>query len=85
MSRVLISYINSTFIPKIVIKTLNHPDWCNTMLEQINDLDDNQTWDLIDLAKWRKVVGYKWVFTVEVNANGSVAELKALLVAKGYT
>ncbi|RVX21188.1 Retrovirus-related Pol polyprotein from transposon TNT 1-94 [Vitis vinifera] len=32
----------------------------------------------------KKVIGYKWVFAVKVNPDGSVAQLKARLVARGY-
>ena len=32
----------------------------------------------------KKVIGCRWVFTVKVNPDGSIARLKACLVAKGY-
>ena len=54
------------------------------MLDEIHALEENHTWDLVDLPKGKKLVGYKWVFTVRVNPDGSIARLKARLVAKGY-
>ena len=36
------------------------------------------------LPVWKKVIGCRWVFTVKVNPDGSIARLKAHLVAKGY-
>jgi hypothetical protein len=54
------------------------------MLEGIQALDNNQTWELVDLPLGKKTVGCKWVFIVKVNPNGSTARLKAKLVAKGY-
>src|SRR5262249_9217324 len=54
------------------------------MLEEINALDENHTWNLVDLPKGQKAVGCKWVFAVKVNPDGSVARLKAKLVVKGY-
>lgn len=42
------------------------------------------TWDLVDLPEGKKAAGCKWVFAVKVNLYGSVARLKATLVAKGY-
>lgn len=54
------------------------------MLEEIHALEENQTWDLVDLPEGKKSVGCKWVFTVKVNPDGSMATLKAKLMAKGY-
>lgn len=65
-------------------EALHHPGWPNAMLEEIHALEENHTWDLMDLPDGKKLVGCKWVFTVKVNPNGSVARLKAKLVAKGY-
>ena len=47
-------------------------------------LDDNGTWDLVPLPTRKKVIGYRWVFAVKFNPDGSVARLKARLVVKGY-
>ena len=54
------------------------------MIDEINALDHNDTWDLVELPASKKAIGCKWVFTVKVNPDGSVARLKARLVAKGY-
>ena len=54
------------------------------MLEELIAFDINSTWDLVDLPAGKKAIGCKWVFTIKVNPNGSVAHLKAQLVAKGY-
>ena len=36
------------------------------------------------LPTGKKAIGCRWVFTVKFNLDGSVARLKAHLVAKGY-
>ncbi|CAH9079281.1 unnamed protein product [Cuscuta epithymum] len=54
------------------------------MVEEMNALNLNGTWDLVDFPTGKKSIGCKWVFVVKVNTNGSVARLKARLVAKGY-
>ncbi|GKA40567.1 polyprotein [Tanacetum coccineum] len=38
----------------------------------------------VNLPAHKKPIGCKWVFSVKMNPNGSIARLKALLVAKGY-
>jgi len=46
----------------------------------------NGTWDLIALSHEKKEVKCKWVFSVKLNPDGSLAHFKARLVAsKGYS
>ena len=71
-------------IPKSIHVALSHPGWRDAMIEEMNALDTNGTWDLVDLPLNKKAIGCKWVFAVKVNPDGSVARLKARLVAKGY-
>ena len=40
-------------------------------------LDDNGTWNLVQLPAEKKGIGCCWVFAVKVNPDGSVARLKA--------
>ena len=40
-------------------------------------LDDNDTWNLVQLHARKKVIGCCWVFVVKVNHDGSDARLKA--------
>ena len=54
------------------------------MIEEMDALTDNGTWDLVRLPTGKKVIGCRWMFTMKVNPNGSIAWLKAHLVAKGY-
>ncbi|OIT38264.1 putative mitochondrial protein, partial [Nicotiana attenuata] len=75
-SRSLVASLDSIYIPKMVKDALNHPGWSEAMLEEIYALE-NHTWDLVNLLSGKKAVGCKWVFTVKVNPDGSVARLKA--------
>ena len=54
------------------------------MIEEMDALTNNDTWDLVHLAVGKKAIGYRSVFTLKVNLDGSIARLKARLVAKGY-
>ena len=47
-------------------------------------LTDNGTRDLVLLPVGKKAIGYRWVFIVKVNLDGSISRLKAHLVAKRY-
>ena len=79
-----IASLDSISLPNNVPKALSHPGWYSAMIKEKNSLNDNGTWDLVQLAVMRKVIGCPWVFVVKVNPSGSVARLKAHLVAKGY-
>ena len=54
------------------------------MIEEMDAFNGNGTWNLVHLPTGKKAIGCRWVFAVKVNPNGSVARLKAGLVAKGY-
>ena len=54
------------------------------MVDEMQTLDDNGTWDLVSLPTHKKDIGCRLVFAVKFNPDGSVARLKARLVAKGY-
>ena len=42
-------------------------------------LDDNGTWNLVQLPAGKKAIGCRWVFAVKVNPDGFVVRLKARL------
>jgi len=54
------------------------------MVEEIEFLHFNDTWELFELAKGKKVIGYKWVFTKKDGSPGDTVRYKIRLVAKGY-
>ena len=54
------------------------------MIEEMDALTDNGTWDLMRLPARKKAIDCRWVFKVKVNPDGSIVRLKAYLVAKGY-
>lgn len=83
-SRSFIASLDSISIPKTVHEAISHPGWHRAMIEEMNALDVNGTWNLVNLPSGKRAIGCKWVFTVKVNPDGSVARLKARLVAKGY-
>ncbi|KAJ0941493.1 putative RNA-directed DNA polymerase [Helianthus annuus] len=59
-------------------------DWLGAMKEELNSIERNKTWSLVELPKGKKVIGLKWVFKLKKDAEGNVTKHKARLVAKGY-
>ena len=80
----LIASLDSISLPNTVSEALSHPGWRSAMMDEMQALDDNGTWDLMPLPTGKKAIGYHWMFAVKFNLDGSVARLKARLVAKGY-
>eukprot|EP00253_Pinus_taeda_P007737 PITA_07737 len=54
------------------------------MDEELEQIEKNNTWDLVPRAKDKNVIGRKWIFKNKLNENGDVIRNKAILVCKGY-
>ncbi|KAK2367103.1 putative mitochondrial protein [Trifolium repens] len=72
-------------IPNSVQDALADPKWKDAMNEEMDSLQKNKTWDLVDCPKGKKPVGCRWVYTVKYKPDGEIERYKARLVAKGYT
>jgi hypothetical protein len=55
------------------------------MVVEMDALDKNEAWDIVELPAGRKSIGSKWLFKKNFNAQGKVEKYKARLVAKGYS
>ncbi|KAG7599135.1 GAG-pre-integrase domain [Arabidopsis suecica] len=59
--------------------------WCGAMDNEVDALEETETWTICTLPPDKTPIGCKWVFKVKFNSDGSVERYKARLVAKGYT
>ena len=78
-----IASLYSISLPNTFQEALSHPGWRSAIIEDMDALNENGTWNLVHLPTGKKAIGCRWVFAV-INLDGSVARLKARLVAKGY-
>ena len=65
----------------------SNPDFIHTIpitVTLYSALIKNHTWTLVSALADSKIIGYKWVFTIKKNPNGTIQKYKARLVAKGY-
>jgi hypothetical protein len=74
--------------PRTVREAVNSEDsklWKKAMVEEMDALDKNEAWDIVELPAGRKSVGSKWLFKKKFNTEGKVEKYKSRLVAKGYS
>ena len=82
---VFVSTLSSISILISTSETLSHPGWKLAMVEEMDALSSNGTWELVTLPPGKSLVGCRLVYTMKVGPDGQVDRLKARLVTKGYT
>ena len=66
------------------IRSANSKEWRKAMDEEVQSLNDNNTFTLTTLPIGKKPVGGKWVYSIKSDVNGR-DKYKARFVAKGYS
>ena len=52
------------------------------MDEEIECIEKNQTWELVDIPKYKDVISIKWIYNTKQDADGSVQKHKERMVAR---
>jgi hypothetical protein len=55
------------------------------MKEEIESLENRETWEIVDKPQGKPIVSCKWVYKLKLNSAGEVARYKARLVARGFS
>jgi len=55
------------------------------MEEEIEAIENNNTWDLVDLPKDKNLIGVKSVYKTKLNEKGEIDRFKERFVAKGFS
>ena len=71
--------------PKFVKEAIQNKAWVKTINEKLDQIEKNDTWELVPRPTNKNVIGTKWVFRNKHNEDGKVVRNKARLVYKGYT
>lgn len=59
--------------------------WSIAISEEIEMLQKNDTWEVVERPPHRTIVATKWVFRVKRHPDGTLDRFKARLVAKGFS
>jgi hypothetical protein len=60
-------------------------EWEKAMIDEVNSLRQNKTWELVDPPKDRRVLSGKWVFKLKRGSHGEVVRHKGRWVVRGFT
>jgi hypothetical protein len=70
---------------KSVNEDIKSKNWIKSMNEELDQIEKNQTWELVPRPKDKNVIGTKCIFKKKLNENGEIIENKARLVCKLYS
>src|ERR1700678_3137557 len=73
-----------TIEPNYFEKASNDEYWNKAMDEELDQIEKNDTWELVPRPKNKNVIDTKWVFRNKLNEDGHVTRNKSRLVCKGY-
>jgi hypothetical protein len=60
------------------------PSWCAAMVNELWSIEENRTWDVVDLLAGHQLINHKWVYKVKKDESGHIVKHKVRLVAKGF-
>jgi hypothetical protein len=77
--------LSSMIEPNFFEKANKDEFWNKAMDEEFDQIEKNDTWELVSRPKKKNVIGTKWVFRNKLNEDGHVTRNKSRLVCNRYT
>ncbi|CAI7796567.1 unnamed protein product [Closterium sp. NIES-53] len=68
---------------KEALESSDAEEWNMAMESELKSIEENGTWELVELPKGRKAITSKWLFKIKSDADGKIERYKSRLVAKG--
>ncbi|CAI7852756.1 unnamed protein product [Closterium sp. NIES-53] len=69
---------------KEALESSDAEEWKKAMEGELKSIEENGTWELVELPEGRKAITSKWLFKIKSDADGKIERYKSRLVAKGY-
>ncbi|CAI7906818.1 unnamed protein product [Closterium sp. NIES-54] len=69
---------------KEALESSDAEEWKKTMESELKSIEENGTWELVELPEGRNAITSKWLFKIKSDADGKIERYKSKLVAKGY-
>ncbi|CAL8161767.1 unnamed protein product [Prunus armeniaca] len=78
--KAFVTKMDSIKIPTHVEDVFSDPKWAEAMNIEMEALQKNNTWDIVDLPKGTKPMRYRWLVTMKYNADGTVERYKSFAI-----
>ncbi|CAI7871281.1 unnamed protein product [Closterium sp. NIES-53] len=69
---------------KEALESSDAEEWKKAMDSELKSIEENDTWELVELPEGRKAITSKWLFKIKSDADGKIERYKSRLVVKGY-
>ncbi|CAI7894866.1 unnamed protein product [Closterium sp. NIES-53] len=69
---------------KEALESSDNEEQKKAMESELKSIEENGTWELVELPEGRKAITSKWLFKIKSDADGKIEHYKSRLVAKGY-
>lgn len=76
--------ISTLYEPKSYQEAILHPIWFESMNAELDALEKNHTWEVVDYPPGKSIVGCAWKFKLKYNADGTLNKPKSRLVTQGF-
>lgn len=70
--------------PTLFKEAVKHTTLLHAMDEELEALEANHTWEIIDLPEGKQLVSCKWLYKTKCNQDGSIERAKDRLVVLGH-
>jgi len=77
-------HLTHTGEPASYAEAKEYPAWRAVMEQELASVEQNSTWELVNLPAGHRPISLKWVFKLKKNKLGAVIKHKARLVAGGF-
>ncbi|CAI7810319.1 unnamed protein product [Closterium sp. NIES-54] len=66
---------------KEALESSDAEEWKKAMESELKSIEENDTWELVELPEGRKAITSKWLFKIKSDADGKIERYKSRLVA----
>ncbi|CAI7742215.1 unnamed protein product [Closterium sp. NIES-54] len=69
---------------KEALESSDAEEWKKAMESELKSIEENGTWELVELPEGRKAITSKWLLKIKSDVDDKIEHYKSRLVAKGY-